>query len=476
MRACELLSFLASMPAIEDPGAGPDDACAFEVEERERCRQAALTGVRLAVPIVLAFGAIDAVAFPNNVAWFLLLRVGVVAILLVILRLLGRPDGRRHAYALAFTGVAAIGGMLVLMTMVTGGSGSPYYGGLNLTIVAMALVIAWPPAWSVAASLVIIGTYVVALLSGPPTAAAHPGRLMINLGFLVTTAILAFVSSTFQRRLRREAFDRRINLERAMRDRQAFLANVSHELRSPLHVTMGYADILLDGVLAHDPAEARRLVERIRDRSLSLHHLINELLDYAKVDAGKMHVHATPLRAEAVALRVAESFLPVATREGLVLETRVASEVPLVMADPQRLEQILVNFVANALKFTRVGTIVIDVGPAPDGATLAHAGYRSLSGTSEGPTTLEPCGAWVLVAVHDTGIGIRAGDLASLAEDFRQLDEAASDFGGTGLGLSVSRRLADLLGARLVVRSRHGVGSTFGVLLQVAGVSSRAAA
>ncbi|MGH7895462.1 MAG: ATP-binding protein, partial [Candidatus Binatia bacterium] len=121
------------------------------------------------------------------------------------------------------------------------------------------------------------------------------------------------------------------------------------------------------------------------------------------------------------------------------------------------LEQVLTNLLANATKFTEHGGIVVEtrvVGEAPPGFTVL------------GTTEHAPRSDAVAILVTDTGVGVREHDLRQLASDFHQLDGAAERFGGTGLGLSISRRLVDLLGGRLVVRSRHGVGSTFGILLR----------
>ena len=169
-----------------------------------------------------------------------------------------------------------------------------------------------------------------------------------------------------------------------------------------------------------------------------LHGLISDLLDYAKVEAGKMEMHPEPVAVQALLDGVADRFRPLTARKGLALDTVYADAPPSVVTDRQRVEQILTNLVGNAVKFTERGGITLEARLADDAA-----GFTPLA-TGE---VVVPTGPGLLILVRDTGIGIREEDVARLAADFEQLDaEAAAKYGGTGLGLSISRRLAQRLG------------------------------
>jgi signal transduction histidine kinase len=200
------------------------------------------------------------------------------------------------------------------------------------------------------------------------------------------------------------------------------------------------------------------LVERVRSRGVFLHRLISDLLDFAKVEAGRMEVSRQPVALRPLVEQIVATFGPLVERKGLAFEVHIAADLPVVAGDPHRLEQVLSNLLANALKFTDAGAITVDVRVVD----AALPGFTSLGGDPIGTSS-----PMVGVFLGDTGVGIRTGDLRQLASDFQQLHGVGARFGGTGLGLSISRRLVDLLGGRLLVQSRYGSGSTFAVLLPV---------
>lgn len=444
---------------------------AFEAEERERCRQGALTGALAGLPAMAAFAVYDFTFFPDKARVFLVWRLLVIAGAAVAIAFLRRPAGARFARPVSFAVFLLVGLTVVAMTVATGGRTSPYYGGINIVLLAATLVMPWTPAWSAAASGSLIAAYVAGVVSSG--AIADPRILVHNLAFLGSTAVIAFLSTVFQRRIRWREFQTRTQLQEALAHKRDFLASMSHELRSPLHVIIGYAGMLLEDDGAVPDPEPRRLVERIRERGVFLHGMISDLLDLAKVDAGRMEIRIAPVPVDALVERVAAVFAPLAAQKGVTLRTRVAAGLPAVASDPLRLEQILSNFAGNAVKFTPQGEIAIEVRALRTTATLEAEGFRVLSDATAVPLR----GPAVAIAVRDTGLGIRSEDLARLAEDFRQLDGAArGEYGGTGLGLSIARRLASLLGGWIGVRSRYGAGSTFVLVLPVDADALRAVA
>ena len=431
----------------------------YEEESQRLCWQGARTACLLTMPLVPLFGVLDAVIFPAEAAFFLRLRVACVVTIALLLWLLHRPLGRRHARGLGVVIALTVGAMIDVMTLYTGAERSAYYAGISLVLLAVALLMPWPPRWSLLASVALVGGYVAPIVvRGRIT----DGRMLVsNLYFLLSTALITVVSAALRERLRAQEFANRTALVEALRHKDDFMARMSHELRTPIHVMVGYADILLEDALEAGAAEARPLVERIRGHGVLLHGLISDLLDYAKIEAGKMELHAEPVHVRELVEQAADRFRPLTARKGLQLETVCGDDLPQVVTDRQRVEQILTNLIGNAVKFTDRGTITIEV-------RLAVEGDRRFVPLSLGDDTVEPGGGLVIL-VRDTGIGIREEDVSRLASDFEQVDAAAAArYGGTGLGLSISRRLAQRLGGQIAVRSRYAEGSTFALFLPLA--------
>ena len=444
---------------------------AWEAETRALCRQGAETACLLAVPLVPLFGLLDWAVFPEHVPLFFVLRLGCVGIVLLILQLLRTPFGQRHPLGLGVLVTTACGFMVDLMTIFTGREASPYYAGVNLVQCAVALLMPWRAAWSLFTSGVLVGGYVLMTVASGPILDTH--MFVNNLAFLGATAVITVASTAFRERLRAREFASRTALAEALRVKSEFLAKMSHELRTPVHVVIGYADILLEEILARGGAEAHQLVQGIRGHGVSLHHMISELLDYAKAEAGKMEVHSEPVRVPELVEQVAESFRPLTERKGLCLETEYSEPLPALVSDRQRLEQILTNLVGNAVKFTDRGGITIAVHAVRPDEEPTFTGFTFL----DDPAAAHPGpGAGLVILVRDTGMGIRDEDVACLAADFTQVDGTTEKYGGTGLGLSISKKLAQLLGGRIAVRSRYAEGSTFALFLPVDASRWRAAA
>ena len=217
-----------------------------------------------------------------------------------------------------------------------------------------------------------------------------------------------------------------------------FLANMSHEIRTPMNAVIGLTNLLQ----ASGPtSEQGEYLTAIESSSQNLLVIINDILDSSKMEAGKLTLERVPFRLPEAVQRLGALFRFATETKGLYLRLEVAPDVPaVVMGDPVRLNQILVNLVGNALKFTRQG-----------GVTLAVT-----ADAAPGPRAL------VRFVVRDTGIGIPANKLASIFEDFSQANTSTTrEYGGTGLGLSIARHLVQLHGGQLDVRSAEGRGSEF---------------
>jgi signal transduction histidine kinase len=239
--------------------------------------------------------------------------------------------------------------------------------------------------------------------------------------------------------LRRQALE----LEQASTAKSQFLANVSHELRTPLNAILGYAAMTLQGVSGELSAPQRRNLSRIDANARHLLTLINEILDITRIEAGRMPIQVVPFALPDLVREVINELEPIIAKSGLQVSAKIASELPMLRTDRQKVKQILVNLLSNALKFTQKGGVTI------------HARMKR-KGT-------------VAIDVIDTGIGIPSDECDKIFEDFRQVDSTPRRaYGGTGLGLSICRRLASMLHGDLRVQSKLGKGSTFTLTIPVA--------
>lgn len=253
-------------------------------------------------------------------------------------------------------------------------------------------------------------------------------------------------------------------LLRANRAKSEFLANVSHELRTPLNAIVGFVDLLRDGVYGELAPRQVNPVDRIAASAAHLRHLVDQILDIAKMAAGRMEMHPEPLDLRPFVIDVASEFEALISERGLNLSLAIGGSLPRVRTDPTHLRQILVNLLGNALKYTPRGGIAIRARVIDERGTGGMVGAPSPLGAPQGGR------AWIALQIADSGIGIAAADLGRVFEEFEQVNAGPrgdSMQRGTGLGLPISRRLARLLGGDITVESEPGKGSTFTVWIPV---------
>ena len=245
---------------------------------------------------------------------------------------------------------------------------------------------------------------------------------------------------TERKRFERELQQKNLELENASQAKDRFLASMSHELRTPLNAVIGFTGTLLmrlPGPLTDDQERQLKIVQSSARHLLSL---INDMLDLAKIESGKVEVYFEPVPVKAVVAEVADSLRSLAEEKGLTLATSVAESPDgevTIETDRRALQQILLNLAGNAIKYTERGSVRID-------AVLDEARGR------------------VTFSVSDTGIGIKPEDQARLFQAFEQLDPSSTRrFEGAGLGLYLSLKLAVLIGGALSFTSTYGQGSTF---------------
>jgi len=268
---------------------------------------------------------------------------------------------------------------------------------------------------------------------------------------------------TARKRIEQTLLDAKSDLERKVAERTAeliiakeqaessdrmkseFLATMSHELRTPLNAIIGFTGTMLMRLPGPLNAEQEKQLRTVQLSAKHLLSLINDLLDVAKIESGKLELNVEPVACQRVIDEVVTALRPTATAKGLVLEARVPIFDVAVLADRRSLSQILINLSNNALKFTERGSVVLQLHERDARTNMVE------------------------ISVIDTGVGIAEADLGKLFQSFAQVDTGSKRrIEGTGLGLYLSRKLAELLGGRIAVWSVRGEGSRFSVFLPAA--------
>ncbi|HET7619464.1 MAG TPA: PAS domain-containing sensor histidine kinase [Vicinamibacterales bacterium] len=234
-----------------------------------------------------------------------------------------------------------------------------------------------------------------------------------------------------------------IALEQASALKSQFLANMSHEFRTPLNAILGYTHMLLNNVTGTATDAQRKSLSRIDSNARHLLALINDILDITRIEAGRMPLNLTTLVVPDLMNEVMAELEPIIRRSNLAVRTKIRGRLPVLRTDRQKVKQIVLNLLSNALKFTPAGSV-----------TMSAAYDERLK-----------C---VVIEVQDTGVGIPKEDQKKVFEDFRQLDSSpARGYGGTGLGLSICRRLSQMLGGTIELESDEGRGARFTLRLPV---------
>ncbi len=263
--------------------------------------------------------------------------------------------------------------------------------------------------------------------------------------FLLTTAAIQVAMAIQNALLFAEVKDKNAALERVNHLKSQFLATVTHELRTPLHSIISYGALILEGFLDGElTREQEEHIQFMVNRAEDLSRLVDDMLDLSKIEADRLEVKPEPLSLKKNLAEVVNQLKPMANTKGLELTLDLDDNLPLALADSHRTRQVALNLVSNALKFTEKG-----------GVTLRCAILERYD--------------MLRISVHDTGIGISPAALDYIFEAFRQADGSTTRrFGGTGLGLTIARKLVELQGGEVAVESIVGQGSTFSFTLPIA--------
>jgi len=270
---------------------------------------------------------------------------------------------------------------------------------------------------------------------------AQSGSFAPELVNLLETFAGQSVLSIQNARLFREVEDKGRQLEIASKHKSQFLANMSHELRTPLNAILGYTKMIQSNIYGDVPEKIRDVVGRLEQSGRHLLGLINDVLDFSKIEAGQLTLSLHEYSMKEIVRTVVGAVEPLAADKKLSLELALAPDLPVGKGDQQRIVQVLLNLVGNAIKFTETGTI------------------RVAAATSDGT---------FVVSVRDTGPGIAPVDQQRIFEEFQQADSSNTrKQGGTGLGLAIARRIVQMHGGRMWVESAPGEGSTFWFTLPI---------
>ena len=229
----------------------------------------------------------------------------------------------------------------------------------------------------------------------------------------------------------------------SQKSQREFVANVSHELKTPLTSVQGFAQALLDGT-AHTDESRQKAAQVIFNESERMHRMVLDLLDLARLDTGTADLKMTPVNMRALLVSIQEKFIPQSQRAGVTIELQIPNDLPPVIADGDRMAQVFTNLTDNALKFT------------PQGGSISITAFLELDSLH--------------ITITDTGVGISEKDIPNIFQRFYQADPArkGGEAHGAGLGLAIAHEIVAAHGGKITVRSRIGTGTTMEVILPLA--------
>lgn len=411
-------------------------------------REVARFGALMALTLFLGFSLLDVLAIPNALTVVLSIRIFLVApFLLFIIWTTGQPfftNYYRSLMVAMYFGMGLAIQAMILLAEPNEVAYFSYYAGLILVVIALYSFTYLKP---MEAAGIGFGLALLYVLLDLTTRAVQPSNeatqsqettvLLANLFFFSSANIIGFFAVMMRERHLRELFMLRRQAEALSQVKSTFLANMSHEIRSPLNGVLGMAHILRrEGVT---PAQAEKL-DKIDAAGQHLLGVINDILDISKIEAGKLVLENTEVNVKAIVGNVCAMLLERAHAKSLALTAEIPPLPFNLRGDPTRIQQALINYVTNAIKFSEAGTISLRVRLIKEDSMSVLLHFE----------------------VQDAGIGISPEAGARLFATFEQADNSTTrKFGGTGLGLAITRHLAEAMGGSAGFESTLGQGSSF---------------
>lgn len=441
---------------MEKNGSARQDEGTFAAYERDVTLRHLRVGALLVAALMPAGVSLDYAVYRQHVLYFLILRLVCTVVEVGIWFLLFTRLTRRFPYATGLVIALLPVFFICWMITVTEGAASPYYAGLNLILLAIALVLRWSFGLSVGALALTTAMYLMAcFLHG--WEAEDKSLLFNNLYFIALTGVIVVTGSRIHRQLREKEFALTTELKHSNEKlmeldqiKNRFFANISHELRTPLTLLLAPLETLLHRFGSSLDPNARSMLLTMHSNGMRLLKLINDLLDLVRLESGRLQIRKEPLQLPEFLRGVARAAQQVADDKKLALEVSIAPELQWVMADRDKLEKVLLNLIFNALKFTPAG-----------GRVELHAQKQD----SE-----------LALRVSDTGVGIPAKHLPFVFDRFWQGDNSGNrKFQGVGIGLSLVKELSEAQGGKVTVQSEQGKGTTFEIVFPFEPVTPPAA-
>ena len=404
----------------------------------------ARVGLLLAIIMYGVFSILDLWIVPDHVQATWTIRFTVIVLFSIAIALSFTRHFRRHYQLILFTAAMVGGtGLIVMIFFISENQGYLYYPSLVMAFVFFYTLLGLRFINALIANVATLLLYNIVVVGFKDM----PIYLLVNNNFFLVGSTLVIASAGyFIEQQRRISFLKSLMLEKLRQQaeeanvaKSRFFASMSHELRTPLNAIIGYSEMLLE--------DERESVDKSRSRDLTsietagrlLLGLINNVLDLAKIESGKIELLREQILIKYLVDRIEMTVLPLAAKNRNRLIIDIAHAPVSIVQDEMRLEQILINLLSNACKFTEDGDITLTVR-AQDNE--------------------------VVFSVQDTGIGLNGEQIQNLFDEYTQASASTSrDYGGTGLGLAISRQLVELMGGRISVSSEPGVGSNFVVTL-----------
>ena len=432
----------------------PEVLRTYAAYEREITIKHLAFGCYLVMLLMPVGVVLDYYVYPDKVAYFLKLRL-LSTLLAGVVWCILRTSLSQKIHRLLSVIIAVLPAFFICwMIYATEGPYSPYYAGLNLVLLCVALIMRWTVGLSITASLSVIAMYLAACFLHGPIAPGQYGRFVNSLYFLVLTSGVVIAGGRLHQSLRLREFLLRYELDRNKQMleesnrklveldqiKSRFFANISHELRTPLTLLLAPLETMLHRFNRSLDEDTRNLLFTMHSNGMRLLKLINDLLDLVRLESGRMEVRREPLEVVEFVKGLASAARQVADDKRIKLETSVDPQLGTVLADRDKLEKIVLNLVFNALKFT------------PGGGRVELRAQKQ--------------GEEFVLSVQDTGMGISEKNLPFVFDRFWQADGSSKrKYQGVGIGLALVKELTEIQDGKVSVESQEGKGTTFTVRL-----------